>query len=64
MYQEDHGIIHNRFYDRKLQANITFGTQLDGLWADPKVEPIWITAAKQVLITKQFSLELKNVSII
>ena len=64
MYQEDHGIIHNKFYDTKLQKEITFGrlekfssktnriveigTGDDGQWADPKIEPIWITATKQV----------------
>ncbi len=25
MYEEDHGIIHNRFFDTKLQKLITFG---------------------------------------
>ena len=66
MYQEDHGIIHNKFYDKKLGKEITFGSlrkqallrnnsifekignQDDGQWADPRVEPIWITATKQV----------------
>lgn len=25
MYQEDHGIIHNRFYDTELKNMVTFG---------------------------------------
>jgi len=63
MYEEDHGIIHNRFFDTKLQKLITFGkkkyhsliimnffigTRDEGQWADPRIEPIWITATKQV----------------
>ncbi|UJR26834.1 hypothetical protein I4U23_008147 [Adineta vaga] len=47
MYEEDHGIIHNRFFDTKLQKLITFGTGDEGQWSDPKVEPLWITATKQ-----------------
>ncbi|CAF0874983.1 unnamed protein product [Rotaria sordida] len=47
MYQEDHGIIHNRFFDTKLQKLVTFDTQDEGQWSDPRVEPIWITATKQ-----------------
>ena len=61
MYQEDHGIIHNRFYDKKLQKPITFGTLDEGQWADPKIEPIWITATKQV--GQIFSSILKKKSI-
>ncbi|CAF4386316.1 unnamed protein product, partial [Rotaria magnacalcarata] len=26
MYQEDHGIIHNRFFDTNLQKIVSFGT--------------------------------------
>lgn len=66
MYQEDHGIVHNRFYDTQIQKQVTFGkikhflwgfllkfiflidTRDEGQWSDPKVEPIWITATKQV----------------
>ncbi|CAF0903576.1 unnamed protein product [Rotaria sp. Silwood1] len=47
MYQEDHGIIHNRFFDTNIKKSITFDTRDEGQWADPKVEPIWITATKQ-----------------
>ncbi|CAF0733735.1 unnamed protein product [Adineta ricciae] len=47
MYEEDHGIVHNRFFDTKLQKAITFGTGDEGQWSDPKVEPLWITATKQ-----------------
>ncbi|CAF3570846.1 unnamed protein product [Adineta steineri] len=47
MYQEDHGIIHNRFNDTKLKKFITFNTKDIGQWPDHKVEPLWITAAKQ-----------------
>ncbi|CAF2432949.1 unnamed protein product [Rotaria sp. Silwood2] len=47
MYQEDHGIIHNRFFDTKLGKIVTFDTRDEGQWSDPKVEPIWITATKQ-----------------
>ncbi|CAF1001780.1 unnamed protein product [Adineta steineri] len=47
MYQEDHGIIHNRFNDTKLKKFITFNTKDIGQWTDYNVEPIWITATKQ-----------------
>ncbi|CAF3335834.1 unnamed protein product [Rotaria socialis] len=47
MYQEDHGIIHNRFFDTNLQKIVTFDTRDEGQWSDTKVEPLWITATKQ-----------------
>ena len=65
MYQEEHGFIHNRFLDTKIQKVVTFGRHVEnflvnymrifvvdtrdaGQWSDPKVEPLWITATKQV----------------
>ncbi|CAF5197763.1 unnamed protein product, partial [Rotaria magnacalcarata] len=47
MYQEDHGIIHNRFFDTNLQKIVSFDTRDQGQWSDAKVEPLWITATKQ-----------------
>ncbi|CAF3395042.1 unnamed protein product [Rotaria sp. Silwood1] len=47
MYQEDHGIIHNSFYDRLLNKTIGMGNRDDGQWSDPNIEPLWITATKQ-----------------
>ncbi|CAF4674343.1 unnamed protein product, partial [Rotaria sp. Silwood2] len=47
MYQEDHGIIHNRFFDTSIKKNVSLDTRDEGQWSDPKVEPIWITATKQ-----------------
>ncbi|CAM4899115.1 unnamed protein product [Rotaria socialis] len=47
MYQEDHGIVHNSFFDRLLNRTIGMGNRDDGQWSDPNVEPIWITATKQ-----------------
>ncbi|CAF1083781.1 unnamed protein product [Rotaria sordida] len=47
MYQEDHGVIHNSFYDRLLNKTIGMSSRDDGQWSDPKVEPLWITATKQ-----------------
>ncbi|CAF4039061.1 unnamed protein product, partial [Rotaria sordida] len=47
MYPEEHGIVHNSFYDRLLKLTIGMNNRDDGQWSDPKVEPIWITATKQ-----------------
>ncbi|CAF1300171.1 unnamed protein product [Rotaria magnacalcarata] len=47
MYQEDHGIVHNSFFDRLLNRTIGMSSRDDGQWSDPNVEPIWITATKQ-----------------
>ncbi|CAF4899657.1 unnamed protein product, partial [Rotaria sp. Silwood1] len=47
MYQEDHGIIHNSFYDRLLNKTIGMSNRDDGQWSDPNIEPLWITATKQ-----------------
>ncbi|CAF4157282.1 unnamed protein product [Rotaria sp. Silwood2] len=47
MYPEEHGIVHNSFYDRLLKLTIGLDNRDDGQWSDPKVEPIWITATKQ-----------------
>ncbi|CAF1123267.1 unnamed protein product [Didymodactylos carnosus] len=46
MYQDNHGVVHNTFYDRSL--NKTFGMSIrdDTHW-NYTVEPIWITATKQ-----------------
>lgn len=70
MYQDEHGIVANRFYDQALNKTIDMcqlnlidlqgrdetqhyclfvASRDEGQWADPKVEPIWITATKQVL---------------
>ncbi|CAF2876113.1 unnamed protein product [Rotaria sp. Silwood2] len=50
MYPEEHGIVHNSLYDRLLKLTIGMNNRDDGQWSDPKVEPIWITATKQVFI--------------
>ncbi|CAF3673563.1 unnamed protein product [Adineta steineri] len=47
MYQEDHGVVHNTFFDRLLNKSIGMGSRDDGQWSDPNVEPLWITATKQ-----------------
>ncbi|CAF1455374.1 unnamed protein product [Adineta ricciae] len=47
MYQEDHGVIHNTFYDRLLNKSIGMSSRDEGQWSDPSIEPIWITATKQ-----------------
>ncbi|CAF4396234.1 unnamed protein product [Rotaria sp. Silwood2] len=40
MYPEEHGIVHNSFYNRLLKLTIGLDNRDDGQWSDPKVEPI------------------------
>ncbi|CAF4842347.1 unnamed protein product [Rotaria sp. Silwood1] len=47
MYQEDHGVVYNIFYDRLLNITIGMNDRDNRQWSNPKVEPLWITATKQ-----------------
>ncbi|CAF2632600.1 unnamed protein product [Rotaria sp. Silwood2] len=47
MHQEEHGIVHNTFFDRLLNITIGMNHRDNRQWSDPKVEPLWITATKQ-----------------
>lgn len=55
MYEEEHGVIYNSFFDKLLNKTINMGSRDEGQWSDPRVEPIWITATRQVDSEKRFS---------
>lgn len=44
MYEEDHGVIANRFYDSVFNQNYSYSTESE--WYN-NTEPIWITAEKE-----------------
>ena len=40
---------------------LTLGSRDDGQWSDPKVEPIWITATKQVFTIYRITTFIRRV---
>ena len=49
LYPENHGIIANRFYDRKLKKSFNMSVTDTDFWNSS--EPIWMTAEKRNITT-------------
>ncbi len=43
------GFVYVYILSVKTKIGILLGSRDEGQWSDPKVEPIWITATKQVV---------------
>jgi alkaline phosphatase D len=55
LYPENHGIVHNKFYDTELNKTFSIGDRnavMDGRFYGG--EPIWVTAEKQGIKTASF----------
>lgn len=42
LYEENHGIVNNKMYDPKLNANFTQPNLEEIWWNDMNVQPIWV----------------------